>query len=243
MRKIRLGVNIDHVATLRNARNENFPNLLDVSKILKELRVDSITVHLREDRRHIKDEDVIALKKKNYLPINLEMAATKEMKDLCLQILPESCCIVPERREELTTEGGLNVKNQMDYLGTFLPDLLKKTKVSLFIDPDFDQIYASKELGVHAVELHTGKYSNLFREKKQHPELTRINKAAKLCYDIGLDCHAGHGLNFENVKDISQIDEILELNVGHFLISHSLYTGLKDTILKFMKIIDHPKSK
>ena len=171
------------------------------------------------------------------------MAATKEMKDLCLQILPESCCIVPERREELTTEGGLNVKNQMDYLGTFLPELLKKTKVSLFIDPDFDQIYASKELGVHAVELHTGKYSNLFREKKQHPELTRINKAARLCYDIGLDCHAGHGLNFENVKDISQIDEILELNVGHFLISHSLYTGLKDTILKFMKIIDHPKSK
>jgi pyridoxine 5-phosphate synthase len=171
------------------------------------------------------------------------MAATKEMKDLCLQILPESCCIVPERREELTTEGGLDVKNQMDYLGTFLPDLLNKTKVSLFIDPDFDQIYASKKLGVHAVELHTGKYSNLFRENKQHPELTRINEAAKLCCDIGLDCHAGHGLNFENVKDISQIDEILELNVGHFLVSHSLYTGLKDTILKFMKIIDHPKSK
>ena len=239
----KLGINIDHVATLRNARNENFPNLLDVSKILKELQVDSITVHLREDRRHIKDEDVIALKKKNYLPINLEMAATKEMKDLCLQILPESCCIVPERREELTTEGGLNVKNQMDYLGTFLPELLKKTKVSLFIDPDFDQIYASKKLGVHAVELHTGKYSNLFRENKQQPELTRINKAAKLCFDIGLDCHAGHGLNFENVKDISQIDEILELNVGHFLISHSLYTGLKDTIFKFMKIINHPKSK
>ena len=112
MKKIRLGVNIDHVATLRNARNENFPNLLDVSQILKELQVDSITVHLREDRRHIKDDDVIALKKKNYLPLNLEMAATKEMKDLCLQILPESCCIVPERREELTTEGGLNVKNQ-----------------------------------------------------------------------------------------------------------------------------------
>ena len=163
------------------------------------------------------------------------MAATKEMKDFCLQILPESCCIVPERREELTTEGGLDVKNQMDYLGTFLPNLLKKTKVSLFIDPDFEQ--------VAAVELHTGKYSNLFRENKHHPELTRINEAAKLCFDIGIDCHAGHGLNFENVKDISQIDEILELNVGHFLISHSLYTGLKDTILKFMKIIDHPKSK
>ena len=243
MRKIKLGVNIDHVATLRNARNENFPNLLDVSEILKELQVDSITVHLREDRRHIKDDDVLALKEKNYLPLNLEMAATREMKDFCLQILPASCCIVPERREELTTEGGLDVKNQTDYLGTFLPELLKKTKVSLFIDPDFAQIYASKELWVHAVELHTGKYSNLFSKKKQHSELERINKAAKLCSDIGLDCHAGHGLNFENVKDISQIDEILELNVGHFLISHSLYTGLKDTILKFMKIIDHPKSK
>ena len=144
MRKIKLGVNIDHVATLRNARNENFPNLLDVSKVLKELRVDSITVHLREDRRHIKDKDVVALKEKNFLPLNLEMAATKEMKDFCLKILPESCCIVPERREELTTEGGLNVKNQMDYLGSFLPELLKKTKISLFIDPDFDQIYASK---------------------------------------------------------------------------------------------------
>ena len=243
MRKIKLGVNIDHVATLRNARNENSPNLLDVSKVLKELRVDSITVHLREDRRHIKDGDVVALKEKNFLPLNLEMAATKEMKDFCLKILPESCCIVPERREELTTEGGLNVKNQMDYLGSFLPELLKKTKISLFIDPDFDQIYASKELGAHAVELHTGKYANLFREKKQHTELERIKKAAKLCSDIGLDCHAGHGLNFENVKDISLIDEILELNVGHFLISHSLYTGLKDTILKFMKIINHPKSK
>lgn len=243
MKKIRLGVNIDHVATLRNARNENFPNLLDVSKILKQLQVDSITVHLREDRRHIKDKDVIVLKEKNFLPLNLEMAATREMKEFCLKILPESCCIVPERREELTTEGGLDVKNQMDYLSAFLPELKKKTKVSLFIDPDINQIYASKELGVHAVELHTGKYSNLFEEKKQHTELARIKKAAKLCSDIGLDCHAGHGLNFENVKDISQIDEILELNVGHFLISHSLYTGLKDTILKFMKIIDHPKSK
>jgi len=171
------------------------------------------------------------------------MAATKEMKGFCLKVLPNSCCIVPERREELTTEGGLDVKNQMDYLGGFLPDLLKKTKVSLFIDPDFEQIYASKELGVHAVELHTGKYSNLFKEKKQLPELKRISESAKLCSEIGLDCHAGHGLNFENVKEISQIDEILELNVGHFLISHSLYTGLTDTILKFMKIIDHPKSK
>ena len=240
---IRLGVNIDHVATLRNARGELHPDPFYAANFVKKAGADSITIHLREDRRHIRDKDVIDLKKKNYLPLNLEMAATKEMKDLCLKILPESCCIVPERREELTTEGGLNVKNQMDYLGSFLPELLKKTKISLFIDPDFDQIYASKELGAHAVELHTGKYANLFREEKQHIELERIKKAAKLCSDIGLDCHAGHGLNFENVKDISLIDEILELNVGHFLISHSLYTGLKDTILKFMKLINHPKSK
>ncbi len=126
MEKIRLGVNIDHIATLRNARNEGYPNILDVTKILKKVKVDSITIHLREDRRHIKDKDVIELKKQNLLPLNLEMAATKEMREICIKTIPQSCCIVPERREELTTEGGLDVKNQMNYLSDFLPELIKK---------------------------------------------------------------------------------------------------------------------
>ena len=242
-KKIRLGVNIDHVATLRNARNDNFPNLLNVCKILKILQVDNITVHLREDRRHIKDNDVMDLIKKNYLPLNLEMAATSQMQEFCLKILPSSCCIVPERREELTTEGGLDVKNQMNYLSSFLPILSKKTKVSLFVDPDLEQIKAAKDLGVQAIEIHTGKYSNLFKKKKHEVELNKIKKAAEFSVKIGLDCHAGHGLNFENVQKISQINEITELNVGHFLIGQSLYTGLEQTIKKFMKIINHHKSK
>ena len=243
MKKIRLGVNIDHVATLRNARNDDFPDLISVSKILKNVGVDIITVHLREDRRHIKDDDVRNLKKKKILPVNLEMAATKEMKSFFLEIMPYACCIVPERREELTTEGGLDVKNQMNYLNEFLPTLNKKTNVSLFVDPNIDQIKAAKELGVNAVELHTGKYSNLFKKGNFHSELQKIKKSAEYCAKIGLNCHAGHGLNFENVKKISLIDEIIELNVGHFLIGNSIFVGLEKTIEKFMKIINHSKSK
>jgi len=240
MKKIRLGVNIDHVATLRNARNEGYPNLIDVAKILKKIRVDSITVHLREDRRHIKDEDVEALKKENLLPLNLEMAATKEMKEICIKTLPEFCCIVPERREELTTEGGLDVKNQMMYLSKFIPDLINcNIKVSLFVDPDFEQIKASKELGVNSVELHTGKFARLYNEKQSDKELERIKKASQLCRELGLGCHAGHGLNFENVSQISSINEVEELNVGHFLISNSIFMGLENSIKEFMRIIKH----
>tara|TARA_B100000029_G_scaffold504469_1_gene583379 strand:- start:172 stop:915 length:744 start_codon:yes stop_codon:yes gene_type:complete len=241
MEKIRLGVNIDHVATLRNARDEGYPRILDILKILKKVMVDSVTVHLREDRRHIKDNDVILIKKKNLLPLNLEMAATKEMKEICLEIMPKSCCIVPERREELTTEGGLDVKNQMNYLSNYLPDLLKKKiKVSLFIDPDLEQIKAAKNLGVDSVELHTGKYSKLYKKKKHKAELEKIIDASLFCSELGLKCHAGHGLDFSNAAKISSIKEVEELNVGHFLISNALFLGLENTIKKFMKIIKHP---
>ncbi len=239
-KKIRLGVNIDHVATLRNARNENFPNLLDVALLLKKLNVDLITVHLREDRRHIKDQDVFDLKNKNYLPLNLEMAATSEMKDICLEVDPYACCIVPERREELTTEGGLDVKNQQHYLGQFIPDILSSnTKLSFFIDPELDQIKATHDLGVRVVEIHTGKFSRYFNDKNHSFELNRIKKAADLCMELGIDCHAGHGLNFQNSEEISRIPNIIELNVGHFLISNSVIDGLEQTIKKFMKIINH----
>ena len=158
-----------------------------------------------------------------------------------MKTLPFACCIVPERREELTTEGGLDVKNQMIYLSEYLPDIIKSgIKVSLFVDPDIDQIQAAKDLGVYSVELHTGKYANLFREKKFYDELDKIKKAAAFCSELGLKCHAGHGLNFENVKNISKIHQIVELNVGHFIISNSIYVGLEQTVQMFMNIIDHP---
>ncbi len=239
-KEIRLGVNIDHVATLRNARNEDFPNLLEVVKLLEKINVDLITVHLREDRRHIKDVDVEVIKENNILPLNLEMAATQEMKNICLKTKPYSCCIVPERREELTTEGGLNVKDQKVYLSDFVPEILSAgIKLSLFVDPDLDQIESAASLGVKVVEIHTGKYSRCFGKKDHLNELKRIQDAAFLCKKLGIDCHAGHGLNFENVKEISEIENVIELNVGHFLISHSIFNGLEQTVKNFMKIINH----
>ena len=239
-KKIRLGVNIDHVATLRNARNEDFPNLREVVLILKKIDVDLITVHLREDRRHIKDKDVYLLKKDKILPLNLEMAATKEMHDICIDVNPYQCCIVPERREELTTEGGLDVKMQSKYLGKYASSLISKgIKLSLFIDPDIDQIKAAHDIGVNVVEIHTGQYSRSYKDKKKSSfELRRIIEAAEYCSKLGIDFHAGHGLNFENVKEISLIPNIKEFNVGHFLISQSIFEGLEKTIKKFIKIIN-----
>ncbi len=239
-KKIRLGVNIDHVATLRNARNENFPDLNKVVELLKTNNVDLITVHLREDRRHIKDKDVEDLKKNNLLPLNLEMAATNEMKSICLKTQPYACCIVPERREELTTEGGLDVKNQLNYLSEFIKDIQgSKIKLSLFIDPEIDQIDAASNLGIKVVEIHTGKYARCFNNKNHQHELKRIIDAAKHCEKLGIDCHAGHGLNYQNAREIAAIPNVIELNVGHFLISNSVFEGLESTIRKFMKIINH----
>ena len=235
MKKIRLGINIDHVATLRNARNENFPNLITVAKLLKKINVDSITIHLREDRRHIRDKDVSELSKSNFLPLNLEMAATEEMQKICLKHKPFACCIVPERREELTTEGGLNVLAQRDYLNKFLPPILKMgIRTSLFVDPCTKQIKAAHELGANAVEIHTGKYSRLFKKKQFSSELDQIKKAAIFCNSLGMECHAGHGLDFFNVKNIIKIKEI-EV-VGHFCFN-AIFDGLESTILKFKEII------
>ncbi len=241
MKKIRLGVNIDHVATLRNARGENFPNLLEVSSILKKLNIDLITVHLREDRRHIKDKDVKDLKISNDLPLNLEMAATQEMRKICISLRPYACCIVPEKREELTTEGGLDIKGQKVYLEQFISDINSAgIKSSLFIDPDENQIKAAKDIGASAVEIHTGSFARAFKKNNHEFEIQRIKKAADVCQKLDIDCHAGHGLNFDNVGEVASIPNIMELNVGHFLISHSIYDGLSSTVQKFMKIIKHP---
>jgi len=242
IRKIRLGVNIDHVATLRNARNENFPNLSDVVILLTKCEVDLITVHLREDRRHILDKDVFDLKRDNFLPLNLEMAPTPEMRDICTKVSPEFCCIVPEKREELTTEGGLNVRKDIKYLRGYTKNLKDNgIKVSLFVDPDIDQIDAAIDVGADAVELHTGKYSLLFSESLYKKELERIQKSAEYCSKNKIVCNAGHGLNFENVSNISKIKNISELNVGHFIVSQSLFSGLRETISKFREIINESR--
>lgn len=241
-KKIRLGINIDHVATLRNARNENFPNLSDVALLLTKCDVDLITVHLREDRRHILDEDIFDLKKNNFLPLNLEMAATSEMKEICIKLSPEFCCIVPEKREELTTEGGLDVRKQVKYLKDYIKNIKHNgIKVSLFVDPDINQIDAAIEVGADAVELHTGKYSLLFAKDSYKNELKRIQESAEYCAKNKIVCNAGHGLNFKNVSNISKIENISELNVGHFIVAQSLFNGLKETISIFREIINESR--
>ena len=237
-KNINLGVNIDHIATLRNVRNDGYIDLIEISKILRSLSVDSLTIHLREDRRHIRDEDVINLKKSNVLPINLEMAPTNFMKNFCFKIEPFACCIVPEKREEITTEGGLDVKKNFKFLKNIIDKLKKKNiRVSLFIEPNLKDIEIAKQLGSDAVELHTGKFSRLFSKTGGDKEFIKLNKAAVFATDIGLECHAGHGLNFQNVKKIISIPEIVELNIGYFIIAESVKYGIKKVIQDLQKII------
>ena len=232
--KIRLGVNIDHVATIRNARGGIHPDPVLAAKLAKKAGADGITAHLREDRRHISDADIFRLKKEVKLPLNLEMAATEEMLQIALKAVPNAVCLVPEKRAELTTEGGLNVIQFEKVLEPIIIKLKKKKiRISLFIDPNLKQISAAKKIGADIVELHTGSYCQAVGKEKEQ-EFKKIKEAAKYAEEIGLECHAGHGLNFATAKKIAKIPQIVELNIGHFLIGEAIFNGL-DAVIKKMR--------
>jgi pyridoxine 5-phosphate synthase len=237
MKKIRLGVNIDHVATIRNARGGIHPDPVTAAKIAKKSGADGITAHLREDRRHISDLDIARIKKEIDLPLNLEMAATEEMLNIALKTKPNSVCLVPEKRAELTTEGGLDVITHQKILSAMIKKLSsKKIRISLFVDANLEQIAIAKKIGADIVELHTGKYCHLQGEA-QKKEFKKITDAAAYAARIGLECHAGHGLNFKTAKTISQIPQIIELNIGHFLIGEAIFFGLEKVVKKMKKAI------
>ena len=239
-RYIKLGVNIDHVATLRNARGGNYPNVVQSAKVAEKSGADSITVHIREDRRHINETDLENLLDTINIPLNLEIAAKEETVAIALKNQPKSVCFVPENRQEITTEGGLDVKKNFNHLKQMIDPMLKTDiKISLFIDPSEEQIYATKDLGVNTIELHTGAYANAFEKNIDLEfELNRLQSSAMLAEDLSLNCHAGHGLNFENVVSIAKIKNILELNIGHFIIADSIFNGLQNSIQKMKNIIN-----
>jgi pyridoxine 5-phosphate synthase len=230
MTQQRLGINVDHVATLRNARGEDYPDPLAAAQMAIAAGADGITIHLREDRRHIRDDDVRLVRHGIIAPLNLEMAATEEMLRIALEHLPHACCIVPEKRTEVTTEGGLDVRGQHNTLRPIIAALSKAgIRVSLFINPDPAQLEASADVGAAVVELHTGAYAH-----GDAGELERLKAAAKLTTKLGLECHAGHGLTYDNVGPIAAIPEVMELNIGHFIIAQAVFDGLP-TVVRTMK--------
>jgi pyridoxine 5-phosphate synthase len=238
----RLGVNIDHVATIRNARGGACPDPVRAAKIAVAAGADGITAHLREDRRHIRDEDISALSDEIAQPLNLEMAATMEMLSIALRHKPHAACIVPEKREEVTTEGGLDAAGRYNYLAPIVGQLVDAgIRVSLFIEADLRQLDAAVALGVPVVELHTGRYAYLEGDAQQ-AELDRIIAGAAHAATIGLECHAGHGLTFDNVAPIAAIESVAELNIGHFLIGEAIFGGLDSTIKRMRTLMDNARA-
>ena len=236
--KIRLGVNIDHVATIRNARGGIHPDPVKAALRAVKAGADGITAHLREDRRHISDRDIDLLMEALTVPLNLEMAATDEMLGIAVRHKPASACIVPEKRQELTTEGGLDVVGGYDHLVPFVDKLRQaEISVSLFIDPDEAQIKASKKLGADKVELHTGTYVEKTGSERV-AELDRLRRGAELCESLDLEVHAGHGLNYETVEDIAAIPQFTEFNIGHFLIGEAIFVGLEDSMREMKYLMD-----
>ena len=240
MKNKRLGVNIDHVATIRNARGENYPDPLRAALIAQESGADAITIHLREDRRHIRDRDLKIIKQKLRIPLNLEIAPTKEMLKIALRYKPNYVCIVPEKRTEITTEGGLNLHAKNQLLKGMITKFKKENiRVSLFVEPKISDITLSKIFGADCVELHTGKYCNLFNTKKKASfAFSKLKKSAIYAKKIGLEVHAGHGLTYKTASQISKIKCISELNIGHFIIAESIFINLKNSIKRFKRIIN-----
>jgi pyridoxine 5-phosphate synthase len=236
--RLRLGVNIDHVATIRNARGGDHPDPVRAAHIAADAGADGITAHLREDRRHITDDDIDRLMAEIDLPLNLEMAATEEMLEIALRHRPHAACIVPERREERTTEGGLDAAGQHNHLAYFVDRLgSANIRVSLFIEPKEEQVAAAIRLGVPVVEFHTGRYAHS-KGDERGIELKCIADCAALAVKNGIEPHAGHGLTFENVVPIAAIPQLAELNIGHFLIGEAIFTGLEASVGKMRELMD-----
>lgn len=235
---LRLGVNIDHVATVRNARGSGYPDPVRAALLAVEAGADGITAHLREDRRHITDDDIARLATGLTVPLNLEMAATDEMLAIALKHRPHAACIVPEKREERTTEGGIDAAGQFERLSPIVAQLREAgVRVSLFIEPDAAQIDAAIRLGAPVVELHTGRYAELDGEART-AELRRLSDAAALAAKNGIEVHAGHGLTFDNVGPIAAIPQVRELNIGHFLIGEALFVGLDGAVRRMRENMD-----
>ncbi len=239
--RLRLGVNIDHVATIRNARGGEHPDPVRAAFAAAAAGADGITAHLREDRRHIRDDDIAQLMAQLTIPLNLEMAATEEMLEIALRHRPHAACIVPEKREERTTEGGLDAAGQHNHLAPFVARLGEAgIRVSLFIEPDPRQIEAALRMGVPVVEFHTGRYAHLDGEA-QTDELRRIAEAAALAVKNGIEPHAGHGLTFDNVIPVAAIPQLMELNIGHFLIGEAIFTGLEASVARMRGLMNEAR--
>ena len=239
---IALGVNIDHVATLRQARGTDYPDPVEAAALAESAGADSITVHLREDRRHIQDRDVLLLKQTVKTRLNLEMAVEEAMLDLALKVLPPDCCLVPERRRELTTEGGLDVRGQLARMRETCARLKAAgIRVAPFIDPDFDQIDACAEAGVPVVELHTGAYADA-QGARQADELRRLVEASRHAARLGIEVHAGHGLHYHNIKPVAVIPEIVELNIGHSIIARAVMVGLSAAVMDMKRLLQEARA-
>ncbi|WP_417720239.1 pyridoxine 5'-phosphate synthase [Salipiger sp.] len=244
--RLRLGVNIDHVATVRNARGSAYPDPLRAARIAQEAGADGITAHLREDRRHISDADIDGLMETLTVPLNFEMAATDEMQAIALRHRPHAVCLVPEKREERTTEGGLEVAREENRLAHFIAPLREAgCRVSIFIAADRPQIEAAHRIGAQVIELHTGAYCDLHAEGRtdeRDAELGRLREMAAFAHDLGLEVHAGHGLTYETVQPVAAFPEVMELNIGHFLIGEAIFMGLGPAIAEMRRLMDEARS-
>ncbi len=242
--KLRLGVNIDHVATIRNARGGRHPDPIRAAALAARAGADGITAHLREDRRHISDADITRLSEEIDLPLNLEMAASEEMLEIALRHQPHACCLVPEKREELTTEGGLDAAMGHRHLRPYIEKLTDAgIRVSLFIDPDPVQLAVAEALGAPVVEIHTGTYCDVEAGADRDRELRRLVEAARQAEALGLECHAGHGLSFDTVGPVAAIATIVELNIGHFLVGEAIFGGLDSSIKRMRALMDQARAE